>query len=91
MWNLRITVDRAFDRQSKGPGLDTQRRGSVLFFIIFNFIANFFLLNFHPNEADKRSLLFTLPFPRIVEWYFHHNKSYMGEKNNIDYLVTCPT
>ena len=32
MWNLRSSDDRAFDRQSKGTGLDTQRNGSVPFF-----------------------------------------------------------
>ena len=32
LWNLRSSEERAFDRQSKGPGLDTQRRGSVPFF-----------------------------------------------------------
>ena len=32
MWNLRSSDDRAFDRQSKGPGLVTQRSGSVPFF-----------------------------------------------------------
>ena len=37
MWNLRSSDDRAFDRQSKGPGLDTQRSGSVPFFTEFFF------------------------------------------------------
>ena len=32
LWNLRSSDDRAVDRQSKGPGLDTQRSGSVPFF-----------------------------------------------------------
>ena len=32
LWNLRSSDDRAFDRQSKGPGVDTQRSGSVPFF-----------------------------------------------------------
>ena len=32
LWNLRSSDDRVFDRQSKGPGLDTQRSGSVPFF-----------------------------------------------------------
>ena len=32
LWNLRSSDDRAFERQSKGPGLDTQRSGSVPFF-----------------------------------------------------------
>ena len=31
LWNLRSSDDRAFDRQSKGLGLDTQRSGSVPF------------------------------------------------------------
>ena len=29
LWNLRSSDNRAFDRQSKGPGLDTQGSGSV--------------------------------------------------------------
>ena len=32
LWNFRSSDDRAFDRQSKGPGLDTQRSRSVPFF-----------------------------------------------------------
>ena len=36
--------------------------------------------NFYPNEADERSLLFSLPFLKVLEWYFHYKKSYMGEK-----------
>ena len=32
LWNLRSSVDRAFDQQSKAPGLVTQRSGSVPFF-----------------------------------------------------------
>ena len=32
VWNFRSTDDRAFDRQSKGPGFDTQRSESVPFF-----------------------------------------------------------
>ena len=31
LWNLRSSDDRAFDRKSKGPGLVTQRSGSVPF------------------------------------------------------------
>ena len=31
MSNLRTSGDRAFDRQLKGPGFDTQRSGSVPF------------------------------------------------------------
>ena len=25
-------------------------------------------------------LLKSLPFPKVLEWYFHQKKSYMGEK-----------
>ena len=32
VWNIRSSDDRAFDRQSKGLGFDTQRSGSVLLF-----------------------------------------------------------
>ena len=31
VWNLHSSDDRAFNRQWKGPGLDTQRGGSVPF------------------------------------------------------------
>ena len=41
-----------------------------------------FFYNFYPNEADKRSLLFSLPFPKVSEYYFHYKRSYMGEKEN---------
>ena len=40
LWNLRSSDDRAYDRQSKGPGLDTQRSGSVPVFTE-NFFRNF--------------------------------------------------
>ena len=60
--------------------------------LIHNFCSeNLFFRNFHPNEADKRSLLFSLPFSKVLEWYFHYKKSYIGKKENIDYLVTWPT
>ena len=29
--------------------------------------------------AGKRSLLISLPFPKVLEWYFHYKKSYIGE------------
>ena len=32
LWNLRSSDNRAFDRQSKGPGVNMQRSGSVPFF-----------------------------------------------------------
>ena len=40
VWIVRSSDDRAFDRQSKGPGLDTQRSGSVPFCT-----ENFFKIN----------------------------------------------
>ena len=43
---------------------------------------NFLLRKFYPNEADKRSLLFSLPFPKVLELYFYYKKSYMDEKKN---------
>ena len=50
---------------------------------IFNFFEKIFFRNFYPNEADKRSLLFSVPFPKVLEWYFRYKKSYMGEKKLI--------
>ena len=40
-----------------------------------------FFRNFYPNEADNRSSLFSLPFSKVLEWYFDYKKSYMVEKN----------
>ena len=50
---------------------------------IFNFFEKKKLRNFYRNEADKRSLLFSLPFLKVLERYFHYKKSYMGEKKLI--------
>ena len=37
-----------------------------------------------PLELSYRSnsLLFSLPFPKVLECYFHYKMSYMGEKKN---------
>ena len=37
--------------------------------------------NFYANEANKRSILFSLSFSKIIESYFHYKRSYKGEKN----------
>ena len=47
--NLRSSDNRTFDRQSEGPGLDTQRSGSVPFFtkncLKKNYIVLLLILN----------------------------------------------
>ena len=50
VWNLRSSDDRAFDRQSKGPGLETQRSLSVPFIK-----ETFFLLSVHDQEFRYQS------------------------------------
>ena len=52
--------------------------------------TNFYFFYFYSNEVDKRVLLFSLTFPKVLEWYFHYKKSYMGE-NKIDCLVIWPS
>ena len=46
-------------------------------------VLNFFEIFFrnYPNGTDKRSLLFSLPFPRVLKWYLHYKKNDIDEKN----------
>ena len=52
---------------------------SLLSFIKFPQVSNRYFIscgNFYPYEVDKRSLLFSLPFLKVLKWYFHWKKSY---------------
>ena len=57
VWNLCSSNDRAFDRQSKGSGLDTQRSGSVPFFT-----ENFFKIYIR-NLMVESTIFDTKPEP----------------------------
>ena len=56
LWNLRRSDDRAFDRQFKGPGIDTQRNGNVPFFteIVFRYQIGYWHPNMHMEETTQK-------------------------------------
>ena len=77
VWNLRSSDDRAFDRQSKGPGLGTQRSGSVPFVkykfrgvICLKMTLKNLVMNFYQEEAVK--LMSTKTIFIYLLWLLYH-------------------
>ena len=87
--NLRSSDDRAFDRQSKGHGLDTQRSGSVPFFTenFFRFYDPFFSVYNEKNDfIESKKLLFWTTFFDSKKWFiwlkynlFDSNKVFLDQ------------
>ena len=46
--------------------------------IHIQFVRKIFFRYFYSNEVDKHSLLFSLPFSKVLEWY--HKKIIRGKK-----------
>ena len=73
LWNFRSSDDRAFDRQSKSPGLDTQRSRNVTLFTekknYSNIYSNFHLVLNDINSKSQVDKVDMVEFGYHGEWY----------------------